>query len=176
MALLFALIFRAASIEFRSKVTSPAWRQIWDMSFFGSSLLATFLFGVSVGDAMVGFPLNERVFTGTALDMLKPYPLLVGVLAVTMFAMHGSLYLYLKVPKGDLHKKMGSWVWHAWGVFLVVYLLTTIYTFLVVPRAIAHFREWPWAFVLVIANVLAFANIPRRSSPTARGRRLPQVA
>src|ERR1700679_2854900 len=36
MALLFALIFRAASIEFRSKVHSPAWRQIWDMGFFGS--------------------------------------------------------------------------------------------------------------------------------------------
>jgi cytochrome bd ubiquinol oxidase subunit II len=93
--------------------------------------------------------------------MLKPYPLFVGVLAVTMFAMHGSMYLYLKVPKGDLHKKMGSWVWHAWGVFLAVYLLTTIATFITVPRAIVHFHQWPWAFLLVIANVLAFANIPR---------------
>ena len=162
MALLFALIFRAASIEFRSKVHSPVWRHIWDTSFFGSSLLATFLFGVSVGNAMVGLSLNERgVFIGTPLDMLKPYPLLVGVLAVTMFAMHGSMYLYLKVPHGELHKKMGNWVWHAWGVFLAVYLLTTIYTFILVPRATAHFREWPWAFVLVIVNVLAFANIPR---------------
>src|SRR5439155_9449717 len=39
MLLLFALIFRATSIEFRSKVESPAWRKTWDFGFFGSSLL-----------------------------------------------------------------------------------------------------------------------------------------
>jgi cytochrome d ubiquinol oxidase subunit II len=162
MALLFALIFRAASIEFRSKVHSPAWRQVWDMGFFGSSVLATFLFGVAVGNAINGMPLNERgIFVGSSLGLLMPYPLLVGVLAVTMFAMHGALYLYLKVPKGDLHQKMGRWVWHAWGVFLVVYILTTIYTFMVVPNAVVHFRQWPLAFLPVVINVLAVANIPR---------------
>jgi cytochrome d ubiquinol oxidase subunit II len=162
MTLLFALIFRAASIEFRSKVHSPPWRHAWDYGFFGSSLLATFLFGVAVGNGMTGMPLNDRgVFVGTALDLIKPYPLLVGMLAVCMFAMHGALYLYLKVPHGPLHEKMGRWVWHAWGVFLVVYILTTIYTLLIVPRSVAHFREWPWAFVLVVINVLAVANIPR---------------
>src|SRR5919106_5005331 len=30
MLLLFALIFRAVSIEFRSKMKSAAWRRIWD--------------------------------------------------------------------------------------------------------------------------------------------------
>ena len=162
MALLFALIFRAASIEFRSKVHSPAWRHAWDYGFFGSSLLATFLFGVGVGNGMTGMPLDQRgVFAGTSLDLLKPYPLVVGVLAVCMFAMHGALYLYLKVPHGLLHQKMGRWVWHAWGVFLVVYILTTIYTLLMVPRSVSHFRQWPWTFVLVVINVLAIANIPR---------------
>src|SRR5215813_828843 len=46
MALLFALIFRAVSIEFRSKIHSPGWRKAWDAGFFGSSLLASLLFGV----------------------------------------------------------------------------------------------------------------------------------
>jgi cytochrome d ubiquinol oxidase subunit II len=132
------------------------------MGFFGSSVLATFLFGVAVGNAINGMPLNERgIFVGSSLGLLMPYPLLVGVLAVTMFAMHGALYLYLKVPKGDLHQKMGRWVWHAWGVFLVVYILTTIYTFMVVPNAVVHFRQWPLAFLPVVINVLAVANIPR---------------
>ena len=162
MALLFALIFRAASIEFRSKVHSPGWRRTWDYGFFASSLLATVLFGVSVGNAMVGLPLDERgVFVGSAMDFIKPYPILVGVLAVAMLTMHGALYLHLKVPRGDLHARTAQWVWHAWGVFLVIYLLATIYTILVVPRAVLHFREWPWAFVLVVVNVLAVANIPR---------------
>src|SRR5208282_2486634 len=43
MALLFALIFRAVSLEFRSKKKAPAWRGFWDFAFCGSSLLATFL-------------------------------------------------------------------------------------------------------------------------------------
>src|SRR5438128_10392506 len=47
MALLFALIFRAVCIEFRSKVASPSWRRAWVMGFFGSGLLAGLLFGVA---------------------------------------------------------------------------------------------------------------------------------
>src|SRR5215510_2176957 len=41
MALLFALIFRAVSIEFRSKIAAPRWRRAWDFGFFASSLLAS---------------------------------------------------------------------------------------------------------------------------------------
>src|SRR5205809_7588481 len=40
MALLFALIFRAVSIEFRSKMVLEGWRKGWDFGFFASSLLA----------------------------------------------------------------------------------------------------------------------------------------
>jgi len=162
MLVLTALIFRAAAIEFRSKMTSPLWRKAWDFGFFASSLLATLLFGVAVGNAIVGMPLDWRgVFTGSLLDELKPYPLLVGVLAVTMFAMHGALYLYLKVPKGELHQKIGRWIWHTWGLFLVVYILTTIYTLLTVRGAVANFEYAPWAAAVVVLNVLAVANIPR---------------
>ena len=75
MLVLTALIFRAASIEFRSKMTSPAWRKAWDFGFFASSVLATLLFGVAVGNGIVGIPLNERgVFTGSLLDELNPIP------------------------------------------------------------------------------------------------------
>ena len=172
MLVLTALILRAASIEFRSKMASPKWRSAWDFAFFASSVLATLLFGVAVGNGIVGIPLNERgVFTGSLLDELKPYPLLVGVLAVAMFAMHGALYLYLKVPKGDLHQKIGRWIWHTWGVFLVLYLLATIYTLAAVHGAVANFRHALWAAGVVILNVLAVANIPRTVFADQRDRR-----
>src|SRR5690348_6012384 len=104
MLLLFALIFRAVSIEFRSKVHSPGWRRAWDTGFFVSSLLAALVYGIGVGNAMVGIPLDARgVYAGGFLHLLKPYPLLLGVLTVAMFAMHGALYLSLKVPHGPLH-------------------------------------------------------------------------
>ncbi len=47
MLMLCALIFRAVSIEFRSKKNHPMWRQTWDIAFCVSSTLAAFIFGVS---------------------------------------------------------------------------------------------------------------------------------
>jgi cytochrome bd ubiquinol oxidase subunit II len=161
MALLFALIFRAVSLEFRSKSDSPAWRRAWDVGFFAGSLLATFLFGVAVGNAMIGMPIGaDMEFAGSLLDLLKPYPLLVGLFAVAMFAMHGAIYLYLKT-EGQLQERVGKWMWYTFGAFLGLYLLTTILTLTTVPSATRNFSTYPWAWVVVVLNVLAIANIPR---------------
>ena len=162
IALLFALIFRAVSIEFRSKMHSSAWRRTWDFGFFASSLLASLLFGVAVGNAMLGIPLDARgVFTGQFLDLLHPYALMSGVVVVTMFAMHGAIYLYLKLPDGSTRELVRGWMWHTWGAFLTLYMLGTIYTVARMPRAIANFDRLPWAPLVVLASVLAIANIPR---------------
>jgi cytochrome d ubiquinol oxidase subunit II len=163
MLLLFALIFRATSIEFRSKVHSTAWRRAWDLGFFGGSLLATFLFGVSVGNAILGLRLNERgVFIGSPLELVNRYSVLVGLLAVATFAMHGAQYLYLKIPHGELHERIGRWTWHTWGIFLVLYILTTTYTLARLPRVSSHIGQLPdWAGIILVLDVLAIANIPR---------------
>ena len=113
MLLLFALIFRAVSIEFRSKLAPPRWRRFWDYGFFSGSAVASYLFGVAVGNAMLGIPLDGRgVFAGTVIDLLRPYPLICGALTVAMFAMHGALYLNLKLPAGALRARIHGWMWH----------------------------------------------------------------
>jgi cytochrome d ubiquinol oxidase subunit II len=160
--LLFALIFRAVSIEFRSKHQSPRWRRTWDYGFFVSSLLASFLFGVAVGNAIIGIPLDERYnYHGGLFALLSPFPLLVGLAVVVTFAMHGALYLHLKIPDDGLRLRIKNWMWHAWGLFLVLYLLGTAYTLVNVPRAAENVRAFPWAAVIVVISVLAIANIPR---------------
>ena len=162
MLLLCALILRAVSIEFRSKIAGPGWRRFWDWSFFGSSLLAALLFGVAVGNAMMGIPLDERgVFIGTFFDFLKPYTILTGLLSVALCAMHGAIYLFLKTQEGPLHRRVQSWTWHTWGVFLALYLLTTIYTLIVLPQPTRNFEQFPWVVAAVLVAVLAVANIPR---------------
>src|SRR5690606_21433662 len=92
MLVLLALIFRAVSIEFRSKRSGRIWRQAWDVGFFGSSLLASLLFGVAVGSAMVGVPLEERgVFSGGLPKIISIYSAVVGLMTVAMSLMHGAI-------------------------------------------------------------------------------------
>jgi len=161
MALLFALIFRAVSMEFRSKRESPAWRGAFDVAFFVASTVATLLFGVAVGNSIKGIPVGENYdYAGTFFDLLRPYPLLVGLFAVAVFAMHGSIYLYLKT-EGELQERIHGWMWRTFGIFLVLYLFTTIYSLVAVPTATENFRNHPWAWGVVVLNVLAIANIPR---------------
>ena len=161
MILLFALIFRAVSMEFRSKHDSPGWRSFWDVSFCIASGVATLLFGVAVGNAMSGMPIGpDMEFQGTFVSLLHPYALLVGVFAVATFAMHGSIYLYLKT-EGELQQRIREWMWQTFGIFLVLYILTTIFTLVAMPLATHNFREHPWVWMVVVLNVLAIANIPR---------------
>lgn len=161
MLLLFALIFRGVSMEFRSKMPNRAWRTFWDVAFCASSTLATFLFGFAVGNAIKGIPLTaDGEFSGTFLGMLTPYPLMVGLLVVALFALHGSIYLYWKT-EGELQTRIRGWIWRAFGIFIVIYVLVTMYTLVAVPSATRNFHTMPIIWVVVLLTVLALANIPR---------------
>ncbi|MHB8971922.1 MAG: cytochrome d ubiquinol oxidase subunit II [Pirellulaceae bacterium] len=160
MLVLLALIARAAALDFRSKAESPLWRKTWDVVFFLSSMLATLLFGVGVGNAMMGVPLTERgVYAGDLFNLLNPYAASVGFLAVAMFLMHGSIYLHLKTT-GKLRDRIDRWMWSSYGLFVAMYLVVTLATWLVVPRAAAPFENYRLAWLVVAINVAAVSGIP----------------
>jgi cytochrome d ubiquinol oxidase subunit II len=166
MLLLFALIFRAVSLEFRSKVHNRFWRSIWDWCFFGASGVAALLFGVAGGNLIAGLAINEGGdYTGTMLDQLwsptaGAYPLVVGLMTVALFAMHGGIYLYLKT-EGELQERAHKAMWTLFGVFLTLYIFATMYTLQAVPTATRNFEAHPWLWIVPVLNVLAIANIPR---------------
>jgi cytochrome bd ubiquinol oxidase subunit II len=161
MMLLFALIFRAVSLEFRGKRESRVWRKFWDCSFFGASLLATFLFGVAVGNALAGMPVDARgVYMGGFFSLIRPYPILIGLLTVSFAIMHGAIYLYLKT-EDELQQVVHRWMWRGFGLTLITYMLGTIFTLAMIPDAIQNFQRHPWSWIIVVLTVLAFANIPR---------------
>jgi cytochrome d ubiquinol oxidase subunit II len=166
MLVLLALILRAVSLEFRSKRDGAAWRRLWDWGFFGSSALAAVLFGVAVGSLLVGIPIDERgIYAGGFFDIVFPesqpfFPVLVGLLTAAMFTMHGAIYLTLKTA-GELEARVRRWIWHSFGTFLVLYILTTIFALATVPQALENFRHFPWAWGIVVLSVLAIGNIPR---------------
>jgi len=159
--LLVSLIFRAVSIEFRSKQPMRWWRQTWDIGFSAGSLLASLLIGVALGNIAWGIPIDERgEFAGTFLGLLKPYPLLIGVTTVALFMMHGAIYGVLKT-EGALHGKLRRWGMNSILFFVICAAITTVATLLYVPHMTEHVWKNPWLLGIVLVNLLAIANIPR---------------
>jgi cytochrome bd ubiquinol oxidase subunit II len=163
MLILCGLIFRGVSMEFRSKHEGRWWRACWDVAFCAASTLTTFLFGVLVGNCMRGLPLDRGGDFAAPVGLthlLHPYAVLTGLFAVATFALHGAIYLYLKT-EGELQKRIHGWMWTAFGLFLTLYVLLTIFTLSTNPRSLAKYEQFPWAWGVVVLNVLAIANIPR---------------
>jgi cytochrome d ubiquinol oxidase subunit II len=159
--LLAALIFRAVAIEFRSKRPEHWWRQMWDVSFSVGSILSALLIGVALGNIAWGVPIDASgEFAGTFLGLLKPYPLLVGVTTVALFMMHGAIYGVMKT-EGELHDKLRVWAMRSIIFFVICAATTTMATLLYAPHIVERVKQNPWLFSLVLANMLAIANIPR---------------
>ena len=97
LLLLFALIFRAVSFEFRNKIDCPRWRGTWDKAQFLGNFLPALLFGVAFANLFSGIPIDQQgVYHGNIFRLLSQYGLMGGCLFVCLFAMHGALWLYLK--------------------------------------------------------------------------------
>lgn len=161
MLLLFCLILRAVSIDFRNKTDATFWKLFWDGGFFVSSLLATFVFGVAAGNLIRGIPIDERGdYQGATLELFGVYPVSVGILAVSVFALHGVIFLFLK-STAPVQKRLAGWLWHCWGLFLVCYILVSMATLIEHPQVVDNVKAIPWASGVVVLNVVAIANIPR---------------
>lgn len=95
--MLCALIVRAVAFEYRSKVSDPRWRTTWDWVIFFGSTVPALLWGVALGNLLRGVPIDaNKQFVGNFFDLLNPYALLVGLTTLSMFLLHGALFLNLK--------------------------------------------------------------------------------
>ena len=161
MLLLLALIFRGVAIEFRSKHPASAWRRVWDLSFAVGSTGAALLVGLAFGNLAAGVPLDpDRSLRMGLLGMLRPYPLLVAATTVVIFALHGCLYLALKLD-GEPQARVRRWVRPLMIGFVLCYAFTTVATLLYQPHLADRFRDEPIWFVVPALTILAIANIPR---------------
>ena len=98
---LFALFFRPVGFDYRSKVADPRWRNAWDWGLFIGGFVPPLIFGVGMGNVLQGLPfryddLLRLEYTGNFFQLLNPFGLLSGVLAVAMLAMHGATFLHQK--------------------------------------------------------------------------------
>ncbi len=160
MLLLAALIFRAVSMEFRGKVDSDGWRRFWDWSFGLGSLLPSVLFGVAVGNVLRGLPIESgAVFRGNFLDLLNPYSIVIGLLSLTMFVMHGALYMTLK-SDGELQERMGKIGSGMWIIFVILYVIATVYSVFEARYLFEGLLSSPLFWILFIILLASIVYMP----------------
>jgi cytochrome d ubiquinol oxidase subunit II len=102
LLILFFLILRVVSFEWRSKSESPGWRSTWTWANTIGSFGASLLWGIGLSCLVYGVPINaDGDFTGDVLDLFSPYSVFAGVAVVALFAFHGATFLTLRTA-GEL--------------------------------------------------------------------------
>jgi cytochrome d ubiquinol oxidase subunit II len=128
MLLLFALIIRGISFEFRGKIDANWWRKLWDGCLFVGSFLPALLLGVAFSNIFAGVPIDkEGIFHGNLFTLLNPYGLLGGIFFVLLFSVHGALWLTTK-SQGELQERAGKTASGLWNILLVVAVAFLIFT------------------------------------------------
>lgn len=158
LMLLFALIFRAVSYEFRNKVENPTWMAVWDGVHFLSNIVPALLLGVAFANLFMGIPIDaEGVYHGNLLKLLNPYGLAGGVFFVAMFAMHGALWLSFK-SEGKLQERALGTAMVLWPVVLVLLLaflvLTALYT-----RLFDNYMAYPALYLFPLLAVVGLFGV-----------------
>ncbi len=152
MLLLFALILRGVSFEFRSKVESAAWKKVWDTCQFLGSFLPALLLGVAFANIFQGLPLDEtHLNQANIFQLLNPYGLAGGVLFTVMFVMHGALWLAIRA-QGDLRERAINLAVKLWPVLVVITVLFLAFS-AVSTQLFGNYLQTPLLFVVLALPV-----------------------
>jgi cytochrome d ubiquinol oxidase subunit II len=162
MLFLLFIIFRAISIEFRSKEPMLWWRKTWDIGYSVSSIMLAFLLGVVLGNILNGIAIGENYsYHGSGFfEFLNTYALMTGFTTLFLFMAHGAIYLLLKT-EGRLYAKLTVLLKKGMILFMVAFGITTLYTLLYIPHLSDKFQSNPLLFIVPLLTFLSIANVPR---------------
>lgn len=126
--ILFGLILRGAAFEFRSMQESRRWRTTWDWVIFTGSILPSFFTGVILANLLRGIPIDVHMnYVGSPLALWNPYALLTGIAFILLFALHGAIFISLRVT-GPLMKrahKAAAFLWPLTVLVIAIFTLTS---------------------------------------------------
>ncbi len=161
MLVLFALILRAVSLEFWS--LDEKRRGLWKWTFTAGSALPSLLFGVALGNVILGIPLDEGMeFTGSFFTLLRPFPVAIGLLGLSAILLQGCAYAALKT--GDaLKERAKSVAKKAWLFAAVIFPVTLILSAVYLPGSMENAIAWACAAVAIVSLIAYRALIGRDS-------------
>ncbi len=158
IVMLLALVFRGVAFEFRWRTTRGKF--LWDLSFFGGSLIATFAQGVALGAMVQGIEVEGRAYAGGNWDWLTPFSLLTGMALVVGYALLGATWLVMKTegPVRTVAHRLALWTG---GATLALVGLVSVITPFQNPVYLDRWFTFPNALfsALVPASILIVAFV-----------------
>ncbi|MCE1228210.1 MAG: cytochrome d ubiquinol oxidase subunit II [Firmicutes bacterium] len=165
---LWLLLLRGISIEFRSHVQDGLWRAFWDATFAFSSLLLPVLLGAALGNVVRGVPVdahgefNIPLFThfstSNPVGILDWYTILMGLFALVTLLGHGALFLIWKT-QGPVQDRSRRAARPLWAIVTLLWILTTVGTGWVQPVLFKAFLHSPLAWGLMAVSLAGWAAI-----------------
>jgi cytochrome d ubiquinol oxidase subunit II len=150
MMVLWLLMIRGISIEFRNHVDNAAWKPFWDAGFAISSVLLAIFFGAALGNVVRGVPLDQAgefflpLWTnfepGADPGILDWYTILVGLLALATLTLHGALWVRYRTV-AQLNARSGQLAKACLYVVIALTALATIASFRIQPQDRSKLRQ-----------------------------------
>jgi cytochrome d ubiquinol oxidase subunit II len=169
MMILWLLILRGISIEFRNHIDSPVWKPFWDAGFTASSALLAIFLGVALGNVVRGVPLDAsgRFFlplwtdfgVNGELGILDWYTVAVGVLAFFTMTQHGARWVAMKT-EDEVRGRTVRIAALAWLGVIALTVAVTVSTMQVQPRVRANLASHPWGYCFPAVALFGLLAIP----------------
>ena len=149
MVVLFSLIFRAVSLEFRAHDIKR--KRFWESAFIVGSFLPSLLFGVALGNVLLGVPLDQQMeFTGSFFTLLRPFPLVIGLLGLAAILLQGSTFTALKVS-GEMQGRARKFIRKLIGIKGALVIIALAATLFYIPEAVGNPIAWIFTLLIFIS-------------------------
>ena len=165
---LWTLILRGISIEFRSHLEHPLWRSAWDSVFHAASILLPVLFGAALGNLIRGLPIDRsgnfalalftNFRTNPPVGILDWYTVLTGVFGLLAIAGHGATFLAWKTDSEVQARSRRAALW-LYGAVALLWPLMTLFTSMVNADLFAALPHRPLAWLPVFIALAGLVSV-----------------
>ncbi|MGH7934149.1 MAG: cytochrome d ubiquinol oxidase subunit II, partial [Candidatus Binataceae bacterium] len=179
MIVLWLLILRGISLEFRNHIDSAAWSPLWDVVFAGASAALAGVFGAAIGNIVRGVPLGNSGYfflplwtnfrVGKQAGILDWFTIVVGFATFLAMAEHGALWVAMKT-EGDLEARCRRFARLGWWAVLLFTALVAIISPFVQPHLLDRIANHPWGYVFPAVAIMGLFGMRYFNAP-ATGRR-----
>ncbi|MEJ2344568.1 MAG: cytochrome d ubiquinol oxidase subunit II [Gammaproteobacteria bacterium] len=116
LLLLWSMIVRPLGFEYRSKLPSQTWRNVWDWGLFISGALPMVIFGAAMGNMLKGVPFHfswdmTSWYTGSFIYLFNPFAILCGLMSLALALYQGSAMVMNRGEGAvwERARRLGTW-------------------------------------------------------------------